>query len=184
MKAILCRRSPAGDAMNTLNPNASGAWAWRSHSRTVQLLLGLVAGLLTGVLLEATYGYFFRTRFDLGASIYAGVLSSIWGGIFVFAQPMLEDVGYAFGALLFSIVRRFVNTAVVAPLSSLLLGHESPLLYALKAGRYWIALMIVFPVQLLDAVYTIGWAALIMLLLRYLPYASGRPVGPIVPPSD
>ena len=170
--------------MNILNPNASGAWAWRSPSRMVQLLLGLVAGLLTGVLLEATYAYFFRARFDPGTSIYACVLSSIWGGIFVFAQPMLEEVGYPFGALLLSIVRRFVNAAVVAPLSSLLLGHEPPLVHALKAGRYWIALMIVFPVQLLDAVYTIGWAGLMMLLLRYLPYASGRPVGPIVPPSD
>src|SRR5262249_31163555 len=150
----------------------------------VQLLLGLIAGLLTGVLLEAAYGYFLRARFDLGTLIYACVLSSIWGGIFVFAQPMLEQVGYALGALLFSIVRRFVNTAVVAPLWSLLLGHESPLVHALKAGRYGIALMIVFPVQLLDAIYTIGWAGLMMLLLRYLPYASGRPIGPTVPPSD
>jgi hypothetical protein len=168
-------------AQSMSKSDASGGWAWRSPSRTVQLLLGLVAGLLAGVLLEATYAYFFRARFDLGISIQACAMSSIWGAIFVLAQLMLEDVGYAFGALLFSIVRRFVNAAVITPL---LLGHGSPLVHALKAGRYWIALMIAVPIQFLDAVYTIGWAVLIMLLLRYLPYASGRPIRPTVPTSS
>ena len=59
-----------GDAMKALlrakglvKAMQPGSWAWRSPSRTVQLLAGLVAGLLTAILLNAPFSYY-SYRYD------------------------------------------------------------------------------------------------------------------------
>jgi hypothetical protein len=175
MKALL-------RAKGLVKAKAPGAWAWRSPSRIVQLLLGVIAGLLTGILLESSSVYFFRPRFVPADSAYACALSAIWGALFVLAQPVLRKApgGYWGGGLLFGLVRKFVMATIITPVSQMLIAgrSRSTLGIYLTEGAYDFILILLFPLTLTDALYTFGWVALVMLLLRFLPWASGRPPRP------
>ena len=127
-----------GDAMKALlrakglvKAMQPGSWAWRSPSRTVQLLSGLVAGLLTAILLNAPFSYY-SYRYDgrpfrLDLFIEICITYALWGGVFVLAQPLLTSsrAGYWGGALLFALVRKAATVAIITPLLTLFFGNKA-----------------------------------------------------------
>lgn len=189
--------SSQGDAMKSLlrakglgesKSKPPAAWTFRSPSRRGQLLSGVGASLLMSVLpgiwsLGYSILHGLASEFSLAsfvAFVLNCIISVVWVGLFVLAQPLMirSRAGYWGGALLFALLRNAVDLAVIAPLGWLLFGDAS-MLESHYVVRYFVLIPLqLLPLRLFDALGLLAWMLPVMLLLRFLPYAAGRPVRP------
>ena len=128
--------SRQGDAMRTLLlakglAKPKPIWAWRSTSRSVQLIFGLIAGFLAELALQLpALIVHYRLYGDLigfRLAAFSCVTAAVWGILFVLAQSLLRRVpgGYWSGAALFAIGRKFVDTVALSSLAAFLFGGMS-----------------------------------------------------------
>jgi hypothetical protein len=152
------------------------SWFWRSRKLLVTLPLGIIAGVLA-MNVNSLLGMFWNAfwwpfAYFASPTFTFQFINGLWGVVFVLMQPLVARCfgGYLIGAALFGLVRS---------ITSVVLFNQAWIYSRLQEGTPWLDILgQMLSVRLLF--FGCLWGVLVAMLLRLLPYASGRPVRPIV----